>query len=190
MLYEVITKSDIDKILERQIFHYKENIVQEELTNALAVQIYNQAKLHLEDPRYLNDSYEFAADLIRKKATAVEREATLAGLSNRFPVVIYTDVKTEELPQIVNYGYADYDNKMPHIFKKSAINLNITLRSIQSGISLRVLDILACEGFLLTNWQPEIEEYFINGKELVTYVITSYSIHYTKLYDQLLVTVI
>ena len=32
-----------------------------------------------------------------------------------------------------------------------------------------MLDILACEGFLLTNWQPEIEEYFVNGKELVTY---------------------
>ncbi len=58
---------------------------------------------------------------------------------------------------------------MPHVFKESAVNLNITLRSIQSGISLRVLDILACEGFLLTNWQPEIEEYFAIGKELVTY---------------------
>lgn len=166
---EEVIKSDIDKILEQQIFHYKENVVQRELTNTLALHIYNKANLHLEDPRYFNDTYEFAADLIRKKATAVEREAALAGLSQKFPVVIYTDVKTDDLPQILNYGYADYDNKMPHIFKESAINLNITLRSIQSGISLRVLDILACEGFLLTNWQPEIEEYFVIGKELVTY---------------------
>ncbi len=162
-------KTNIDTILEQQIFCYKDNIVQRELTDTLAYDIYEKANLHLEDPRYFNDVYEFAADLIRKKATAVEREAALAGLSQKFPVVIYTDVRTDDLPRILNYGYADYDNKMPHVFKESAVNLNITLRSIQSGISLRVLDILACEGFLLTNWQPEIEEYFTIGKELVTY---------------------
>jgi spore maturation protein CgeB len=34
---------------------------------------------------------------------------------------------------------------------------------------MRVLDVLACGGFLLTNYQPEIAEYFENGRELVIY---------------------
>ena len=58
---------------------------------------------------------------------------------------------------------------MPLVFHYSKININITLRSITSGIPLLVMDILACEGFLLTNYQSEIAEYFEDGRELVIY---------------------
>ena len=163
------TKTEIDSILENQIFSYKENLVNSKMNESLALEICEKAKLYLEDQKYLNDPYEFAADLIRKKATAVERETALMELSKQFPTAIYTNGKTADLPQIMNYGYADYDTKMPAIFQESAINLNITLRSIQSGISLRVLDILACGGFLITNWQQEIEDCFVIGEELVTF---------------------
>lgn len=164
-----VTKNDIDSILKSQTFSYKENLVKNKMNDDLALAICDKAKLYLEDQKYFNDNNEFAADLIRKKVTAVEREIALMELSKQFPTVIYTNVKTADLPQIINYGYADYDTKMPTIFQESAINLNITLRSIQSGISLRVLDILACGGFLITNWQKEIEEYFVIGEELVTF---------------------
>lgn len=68
-----------------------------------------------------------------------------------------------------NYGIIDYNTQMPLVFSGSKINLNISLRSIHSGIPLRVLDIMACGGFVLSNWQPEIVEYFIEGKEIVTF---------------------
>lgn len=55
------------------------------------------------------------------------------------------------------------------MFSGSKINLNLSLRSIHSGIALRVLDIMACGGFVLSNWQPEIAEYFEEGKEIVTF---------------------
>lgn len=73
------------------------------------------------------------------------------------------------LPHLpVNYrGYADYINQMPEIFYTSKVNLNITLRSILSGIPLRVIDVLGSHGFLLTNYQQELSEYFINGEDLV-----------------------
>lgn len=58
---------------------------------------------------------------------------------------------------------------MPFIFHQSKINLNITLRSILSGIPLRCLDIMGAGGFLLSNYQPELAEYFENGKEMVMY---------------------
>ena len=56
---------------------------------------------------------------------------------------------------------------MPHIFCSSKININLTLRSILSGLPLRVIDILGAGGFLITNYQIEMEEYFDNGKDLV-----------------------
>lgn len=66
-------------------------------------------------------------------------------------------------------GRVDYKTQMPLVFAGSKINLNISLRSIHSGIPLRVLDIMACGGFVLTNWQPEIEEYFVEGAEVAMF---------------------
>ena len=59
--------------------------------------------------------------------------------------------------------------EMPFVFRQSKINLNITMRSIQTGIPQRVWDVMACRGFLLTNYQPELEEYFDVGTHLETF---------------------
>ena len=55
---------------------------------------------------------------------------------------------------------------MNKIFYLSKINLNISLSSIETGIPQRVLDIMGCGGFVLTNYQPEIEDLFEIGKEI------------------------
>ena len=66
-------------------------------------------------------------------------------------------------------GIVDYHKQMPLFFDESKINLNLTLRSIHSGIPLRVLDCMACGGFVLTNRQPEIADVFCEGEEIVTF---------------------
>ena len=58
---------------------------------------------------------------------------------------------------------------MPKVFRTSRINLNISLKLIESGIPLRVFDVLASGGFLITNYQPEIAEVFEPGNDLVVY---------------------
>ena len=52
---------------------------------------------------------------------------------------------------------------------KAKINLNITLRSIESGIPQRVIDIMTAGGFVLTNYQEEVSELFDEDKEIVTF---------------------
>ena len=70
----------------------------------------------------------------------------------------------------MNYkGYADYYNEMPVIFADSKVNLNISLKTIRSGIPLRVLDIMGCGGFVLSNFQEELLEYFAPGEECAVY---------------------
>ena len=49
---------------------------------------------------------------------------------------------------------------------RSRINLNITLPSIRSGVPLRVFEIMAAGGFVLTNYQPELDNLFVIGEEL------------------------
>lgn len=129
----------------------------------------------------LNESYRNAsggkASITREELeymlaceiTGRERYLALAVLSNHFDVSLYSTDKDERLKSVRCMGYADYYNDMPEVFKSSKINLNISLKIIQSGIPLRVFDILSCGGFLLTNFQPEMPELFDMGEDFVVY---------------------
>ena len=91
----------------------------------------------------------------------------LALLQNRCNVSLFSSDKDERLQNVTQPGYVDYYTQMPQVFKNSRINLNISLKLIQSGVPLRVFDVLASGGFLMTNFQPEIVEMFVPGEELV-----------------------
>ena len=58
---------------------------------------------------------------------------------------------------------------MPYVFHLSEINLNISLRSIRTGIPLRCLDRMGAGGFLLSNYQSDFYEHFIPGQDVVLY---------------------
>lgn len=106
---------------------------------------------------------------VAKHITHTERMLLLDILSEQHQVYLYGPSTDEALPNVTWRGSAGYFDEMPKVFKLSKINLNISLKCIQSGIPLRALDILGCGGFLLTNYQPEIAEYFIDGEEVVMY---------------------
>ncbi|MBR5969126.1 MAG: glycosyltransferase [Lachnospiraceae bacterium] len=106
-------------------------------------------------------------DMLRKKVTKTERPKLLGMLAKHFSVDLYTRPKQVVPPGVREFGYAEYMKQMPRIFNRSKINLNITLRTIISGIPLRVTDVLAAGGFLITTYQEEIAAQFKDGVELV-----------------------
>ncbi len=55
------------------------------------------------------------------------------------------------------------------IYKKSKININISLHCIESGFSQSFFDVMASGGFLLTNYQSEIEDFFETGKDIAVF---------------------
>ena len=101
--------------------------------------------------------------------TGRERYLALALLSAHFGVQLYSTDEDQRLSRVEYKGYADYYKQMPDVFAASRINLNISLKLIKSGIPLRVFDILACRGFLLTNYQSEMSEYFEPGIDFIIY---------------------
>lgn len=103
------------------------------------------------------------------ETTGRERYIGLGLLSGHFRTALWSNEKDDRLTRVEYNGYADYYKQMPYIFHLSKINLNIALRAIQTGISLRVLDIMGCEGFVLTSYREEIAEHFKNGEECVIY---------------------
>lgn len=118
--------------------------------------------------QYTDNQEDVFRNMIRKKTTVIERRRILNLIGQTYKLDLYSPKRPDNLP-VCYQGYADYDHQMPNIFYTSKINLNITLRSILSGIPLRVIDILGAHGFLLTNYQQEFPQYFANGEDLVWY---------------------
>ena len=109
-----------------------------------------------------------ALQYLGMKISSTERIKAMTLLGSQHHVDIYTASDTTGLP-VHNHGCAKTLTEMPLIFHYSKINLNITCKSIRSGISQRIWDILGCGGFCLTNYQTEIPEHFVIGEDLDTY---------------------
>lgn len=71
---------------------------------------------------------------------------------------------------------------MPKVFANSCINLNISLKAIRTGIPLRVIDIMGCGGFVLSNYQEEIMEYMHPGVDCEVYESLEDAFYKTEFY--------
>lgn len=111
----------------------------------------------------------FANYFLARKVTAMERQESLQRLSEKHMVKLFTPEQTPNLDKVKNMGKLDYYTQAPYAMKCAKINLNISLRSIHTGMPLRALDILGCGGFLLTNFQSDFLEYFEPGVDFVYY---------------------
>lgn len=100
----------------------------------------------------------------------VERVEMIRRLKDYKPVV-YTSSKDikKELPGITIHGSVDYEESLPKIYYLSRINLSQTLHSIFTGVQLRVFDIMASGGFVLTNYQSELENLFDIDHDMAVY---------------------
>lgn len=113
--------------------------------------------------------YVYANYFINRKLTQIERLKYLDSISQQHEVKLYTTNTSASVGNALNMGPVHYNNQMPYVFHYSKINLNISLRSIQSGIPLRCMDIMASGGFLLTNYQLDFMNDFVPGKDFVYY---------------------
>ena len=107
--------------------------------------------------------------LLCKQTTNKERLLLLNLLGKYHEVKLYSYKNNEALKNLTFCGTADYNSEMPKIFRLSRINLNATLRSIRNGIPLRCLDIMACGGLLLTNYQKDFDDHFQDGENVLFY---------------------
>lgn len=114
-------------------------------------------------------AYVYANYFLCRKITSNERLALLKAASDTFSLKLYTHKPVAELSHAEYMGTVDYYDTMPLIFQNSRINLNITLKSIQTGIPLRCMDIMGAGGFLLTNFQSDLLDDFVPGEDFAFY---------------------
>lgn len=161
----------VDGLIEAQLMIYGHNFIEECVTPEL-VEAFVNADSSLSDyPESMKVDLRavIAQQYISVKTAEQERIRFLYALSEHFNVDLYTGSDTSMMPKIHNRGFAKTATEMPIIFNQSKINLNLTAKSIRSGLSLRVFDVLGCEGFLITNYQAELPEHFVIGEDLEAY---------------------
>ena len=111
----------------------------------------------------------YAQYIINRRITTIERIDILDTIAKVHPIDLFTYCRELDIPNLQNHGPVDHDSEMPHVFKQSRINLNITLRGIQSGVPLRAFDIMGSGGFLLSDFQADYLELFVPGEDFVYY---------------------
>ena len=161
-------KGYADGIIESQMLLCGCDIIEPSLNDKICEEYEKYIKAKLGD-NYRNISHNIIRDMIYKQATVTERTRLLSVLSHYFKLDLYAPKKPPETVEARFMGPASYNEQMPRIFASSKINLNISLRSIRSGIPLRVMDILGAGGFCMTNYQSDMEELFSDGVDLAWY---------------------
>lgn len=160
-------KAYLDAIIDVQTKIYGYNLCEEMISDEMLESIKKYTDFYHLSPGWEEcEKYIVAHMYLGAKVTEKERIHLLGLLSNHYNVDLYTYGKTEFLPRINNKGTASSHREQKIIFQLSKINLNITSKPIMTGLSLRVWDVMGSGGFLLSNYQEEIEDYFVIGEDL------------------------
>lgn len=163
------TRGYLDAIMEAQLkisgyFFIEELLTEPVLSDMQKARAYTHQPDGVETPAYVYANY-----FIARKLAEIERTRLLSAVSEHHTLKLYTHNPTPQLPKAYNMGPIDYYDVMPYVFHCSKINLNISLRSIRSGIPLRAFDIIGCGGFLLSNYQADFADCFVAGEDFDFY---------------------
>lgn len=159
-------KGYIEGILQAQLriygYYILDDLITDDLLDAVNASFSKIGQTNL-SLNHRGLSYAIATEI-----THLERSFLLEQMGELFDIHFYSS-KPCSLSGIKLCGPVKYIDEMPCVFRYSKLNLNPTLKCIQSGIPLRALDIMGSKGVLLSNWQPELAEYFENERDLIMY---------------------
>lgn len=152
---------------------YGYNVIEDAITDTL-VQEFIQAEAlpgYFSSDRVICNAnkYAIAHQYIGYHVAELERIKTLNALAKQFNVDLYTASDSSPLHSVKVHGPIKSLYGMPKVFHCSKINLNMTIKPIKSGLPLRIFDIIGCGGFLMTNYQSELADYFDIGTEIECY---------------------
>ena len=165
---EEYTQGYLEALMEAQSQIYGYYMLDEMLTDDLLDDINGQYRKKQPDTTFCLSkealNWAMASEITRR-----ERLLLLNLCGKRFDTKFYSYQDTDLIKEVKKCGAVDYVTESPFVFHCSKINLNPSLRIIQSGIPLRAFDIMGAGGFLLSNYQPELLEFYQNENEMVIY---------------------
>ena len=163
------TRGYLEGIMSAQKKVYGYNFIQEILTPNIIEDMMKILPMEPDPRSVATKEFLYAQYVINRQITAMERTELLTTIGQNYNFDLYTPDETLSLPGCINHGKVDYYDMAPFVFKHAKINLNITLRSIKSGIPLRAFDVMGAGGFLLTNYQTDFMDCYVPGEDFIYY---------------------
>lgn len=121
------------------------------------------------NPVGMDDNLYYGFSVLCYELAGIERRMALERLAEQFRVDLYTNSADKLLMGVHAHDSVDYLEESGKIFYASQINLQLTMPSIETGISQRVYDIMAVGGFVLSNYQQEYETLFEPDRDIVLF---------------------
>ena len=163
------TEQFLETLIQLQLQSYAMPILERFLNPGVVADLQSVYPVAIEDDDMQSVEWMYANYFLARQVTARERTTLLDAIGSRFQLKLYTPDSTPRFPHIDNRGPVDYCDTMPYVFKNTKINLNISLKSIYTGIPLRAFDIMGCGGFLISDFQADFGELFIPDEDYVFY---------------------
>ncbi len=161
------TKGYLEGIMAAQKLVYGYNFIQELLSPEIINDLMRVFPMEPDPAGVESVEYLYAQYVLNRQITAAERGELLTAVGREHSYDLYTPDEGLNLPGCINHGPVDYYDMAPYVFKTARINLNISLRSIKSGIPLRAFDIMGAGGFLLTNYQADFADCYTADEDYV-----------------------
>ncbi|MCR5665503.1 MAG: DUF3880 domain-containing protein [Eubacterium sp.] len=158
-----------DGVIRAQINVSGGNIIEPMLTSDILAQLPQYFELKKSKDSLSNLELIFGTTVLGFKVAAQQRIEYLSALALRHDLSLFSNSDASQIPGCHYYGSVDYWTEMPRVFRESKINLNMTIPNIKSGIPLRVWDVLASRGFLMTTFTAELLDYFEPERDLVIF---------------------
>lgn len=163
----------LDGIMQAQLkvygYYFVESVIDDAVIEAFKKNMPDYYKYELEN--FLTDRMIISQYYIGNKITSLERIKLIETITRDYSMDIYTgsDLSQFDSSMLHSKGRCNTEKEMPVIFNASKININPTSKAIRTGIPLRALDVMACEGFMLSNYQQELCELFVPGEHFACY---------------------
>lgn len=164
------TKGYLEGLMSAQMQIYGANFIQESLPKEILDDMQKALPMSPAPDGIETIEYLYAQYVINRQITNLERNKYLKDIASLFGLDLYTHNKEVSFTGCINHGTVDYYSMAPYVFRHSNINLNLTLRSIHTGIPLRCFDIIGAGGFLLSNYQADFVDCFIENQDYISFI--------------------
>ena len=126
----------------------------------------------LENRQDIEDVRYFECNCLIREIACIERVLVLNLLAEDHRVTLYTtdrETAEDKLQGVEVCPPVKYGKAASLVYAGSKINLNITLKGIEGGTPLRILDIMSAGGFVMTTYCEETAELFEEDREIVMF---------------------
>jgi spore maturation protein CgeB len=76
----------------------------------------------------------------------------------------------------------EYFRELPDVYRGTDVNINCTSFQMKTAVNQRVFDVPACGGFLLSDYQEDMDRFFEVGKEAICYRTTEEAVSLVAYY--------